>query len=57
MKEIDLRAGFNLNIVAVESTDMIIDVVSFDYIFKKNDILFLSGENEAFEGFSDWTNK
>ena len=54
VREADLRSKFNLNIVAVENGRDLIEVVPPEYVFKKNDILFLSGDESSFERLSNW---
>lgn len=53
---VDLRAKFGLNIIAIENNGNVIEAVSPDYIFRKNDILFLSGKKEGLLKFGEWTN-
>lgn len=55
VKEINFRAKFHLNIVAIENCGEIVDVVSSDYVFRKNDILFLSGNTDSFNDFCNWS--
>lgn len=46
--EIDLRAKFGLNIIAIENQGNVIELIEPNYIFKENDILYLSGAKNAF---------
>ena len=55
VKEIDFRARFGLNIIAIENSGGdIVDEVRPDYIFKKNDILFLSGSLDGLYNLQEW---
>lgn len=46
--EIDLRAKFGLNIIAIENQGNVIELIEPNYIFKENDILYLSGAKMHF---------
>ena len=50
----NLRGNYGINIIAVESGGRLIEVVKPDYVFKKDDILFLSGTKDGLNSFSDW---
>ncbi len=52
--ELNLRSDFGLNIIAIENNGTVIEVITPDYIFRKNDILFLSGCKEGLLKFSEW---
>lgn len=45
--EVDLRGRFGLNIIALENNGNNVQTITPDYIFQKNDILFLSGSREG----------
>ena len=53
--EIDLRAKFGLNIIAIENQGNVIELIEPNYIFKENDILYLSGDKNAFLKLSKWS--
>ena len=53
--EIDLRAKFGLNIIAIENQGNVIELIEPNYIFKENDILYLSGAKNAFLKLSNWS--
>ena len=53
--EIDLRAKFGLNIIAIENQGNVIELIEPNYIFKENDILYLSGAKNAFLKLSKWS--
>ena len=53
--EIDLRAKFGLNIIAIENQGNVIELIEPNYIFKENNILYLSGAKNAFLKLSKWS--
>ena len=55
--EANFRGEFGLNIIAIENGAEVNESVRPDYVFKKGDILYLSGSKEGFAKLSDWTNK
>lgn len=54
VKEVNLRRTFGLNIIAIENTGTITEVVDPDYVFQKGDILFLAGGKAGMSRLSDW---
>ena len=54
VKEVNLRRTFGLNIIAIENTGTITEVVDPDYVFQKGDILFLAGGKAGINRLSDW---
>lgn len=48
---------FGLNIIAIENNGVVIDTINPDYIFCKNDILFLSGSKEGIFKVNEWINR
>ncbi len=54
VRELDLRARFGLNIIAVENRGEVVETVKPDYVFRNNDILVLSGGKEGLLKLSDW---
>jgi trk system potassium uptake protein TrkA len=53
--EINLRSRFGLNIIVIENNGTVIDNITPDYVFRKNDILFLSGSKDGFMRLSEST--
>lgn len=48
MSDINLRSGFGLNIIAIETSGgIVVEDVGPDYIFKKNDVMYLSGSKDG----------
>ncbi len=54
---LNLRAKFGLNIIAIENNGTVIEVIKPDYVFRKNDVLFLSGSKEGLIKLNDWLQK
>lgn len=52
--EVNLRGHFGLNIIAIENKNRVIETVRPDYIFNKDDVLFLSGSKENLLKLSEW---
>ncbi len=52
--EVNLRAKFGVNIIAIENGKTIIEIVTPDYVFKKGDILFVSGNKQGLTRLSEW---
>ncbi len=55
--EVDLRSRFGVNIIAIENGGTVMEVVKPEYLFRKDDILFLSGSKEGFLKLNDWAGK
>ncbi len=51
--EANLRSRFSLNIIAVENGGAVTETVHPDYVFRKGDILFLSGSKDGFRRLSE----
>ena len=54
--DVNLRSRFGLNIIAIENHGSVIEAVKPDYVFRKGDILFLSGSKTGFRKLTEWTN-
>ena len=54
--DVNFRGKFGLNIIAIENQSEINESVRPDYIFKKGDVLYLSGSKSGFAKLSDWAN-
>lgn len=55
--QVNLRTRFGLNIIAIENNDNVIDLVEPNYVFQRDDILFLSGSKEGILKLNNWINK
>ncbi len=54
VKEANCRGKFGVNIIAIESGNVIYESVNPDYTFRSGDILFVSGSKESLNQLSDW---
>ena len=54
--EVNLRARFGVNIVAIENGGSVLEIVRPDYAFREKDILYLSGSKEGIMKLADWSN-
>ncbi len=52
--EVNLRAQFGVNIIAVENNGSLNETVGPHYEFRKGDILFVSGSRDGLNELSDW---
>lgn len=52
--ELNIRARFGLNIIAIENNGAVMETVYPDYVFRENDILFISGSKKNFMKFYEW---
>ncbi len=52
--EVNLRAKFGVNIIAIENGNTIIETIMPDYKFKVGDILFVSGNKLGLTRLSEW---
>ena len=52
--ELNLRAKFGLNIIAIKNGNVVTEHIKPDYVFKEDDILFLCGKKEGFAKLSEW---
>ena len=55
--ELNLRARFGLNIIAIEHNGQVIEHVDPNYRFCPGDILILSGSKESLSRFDRWIDK
>ena len=52
--DVNLRARFGLNIIAIENNGKVMEVVDPKYLFRKGDILYLAGSKEGMYRFGKW---
>lgn len=57
VEEVNLRKHFGLNIIAIENNENVNDVISPKYVFRQDDILFLSGSKDGILQLSVWAKK
>jgi len=55
--EADLRRRFGLNIIAIENEGAVREIVTPDYVFCRDDILFLSGSRDGLLKLTEWLKK
>lgn len=55
--EVDLRGRFGLNIIALENKGCDVRIITPDYVFRENDILFLVGCKDGLLKLSEWLNR
>ncbi len=53
--EVNLRKNFNVNIIAVENGGNLIETIGPDYVFRKGDILYVSGAKDSLNRLSQWS--
>ncbi|HIX18614.1 MAG TPA: TrkA family potassium uptake protein [Candidatus Gemmiger faecavium] len=52
--ELDIRARFGLNVIAVESGGKVTDNIRPDYCFQPNDVMIVSGSRDALLRLNEW---
>ncbi len=52
--QVNLRKNFNVNIIAVENDGNLNEMVGPDYVFRRGDILFVSGSRDGLNRLSAW---
>lgn len=52
--ELDIRAKFGLNVIAVESGGKVTDNIRPDYCFQPNDVMIVSGSRDALLRLNEW---
>lgn len=52
--EMNFRAKFGLNIIAIENSGTVIEIIKPEYVFEEGDILFLSGSREGVMNLTEW---
>ena len=52
--EANLRKEFHVNIIAVENDGNLIEIVAPNYVFRKGDILYVSGRKAGLGKLSNW---
>ncbi len=53
VQQTNIRANFDANIIAIENGTNLVDSITPDYVFKKGDILFVSGKKEGLVRLSE----
>lgn len=52
--DMNLRARFGLNIIAVENSGEVLEHVRPDYVFQRKDVLLVSGSRDSLARLSEW---
>lgn len=52
--EVNLRKNFGVNIIAVENEGSLLEIVGPEYIFRRGDILYVSGSKNGLNRLSQW---
>ncbi|MBS6196188.1 MAG: TrkA family potassium uptake protein [Clostridiales bacterium] len=55
--EVNVRSRFGLNIILIENNGNLVENIMPEYIFKKEDVLFLCGNKEKIFRFTEWAEK
>ena len=54
---VNLRGEFGINIIAIENNGNLIETINPDYVFRKGDIMFISGSKNSLDRLSAWTER
>nr|WP_289063325.1 TrkA family potassium uptake protein [uncultured Anaerostipes sp.] len=54
VQEVDFRARFGLNIIAIENNNEVMEYVNPDYVFREEDVLIISGSSEGIIKLTEW---
>ena len=54
---VNFRGKFGVNIIAIENNRTLVETVAPEYVFKKGDILFISGSKSDLSRLIEWTNE
>lgn len=52
--DVNFRSKFGLNIIAIENKGNVIEHIKPEYVFKKDDVLFLSGSKDGVLSLMQW---
>lgn len=55
--DINFRSRFSLNIIAIENQNIVMEYIEPEYVFRKNDILIISGSRESIIRLSEWAER
>lgn len=54
---VNLRGEFGINIIAIENNGNLIETINPDYVFRKGDIMFISGSKNSLDRLTAWTER
>ncbi|MCI5995259.1 MAG: TrkA family potassium uptake protein [Blautia sp.] len=52
--DVDFRSKFGMNIIVIENRGTVMEMIHPDYVFRKDDILLLSGSKEGMQRLNEW---
>ena len=57
VREVNIRARFGFNIIAVENGSKVTETVTPEYVFRQGDVVYLSGRKEGIMKLNIWAEK
>ena len=57
VREVNIRARFGFNIIAVENGSKVTETVTPEYVFRQGDVVYLSGRKEGIMKLNTWADK
>ncbi len=57
VREVNIRARFGFNIIAVENGSKVTETVTPEYVFRQGDVVYLSGRKEGIMKLNTWAEK
>ena len=57
VREVNIRARFGFNIIAVENGSKVTETVTPEYVFRQGDVVYLSGRKEGLMKLNTWAEK
>lgn len=54
VRDVDMRTHFKLNIIAIENKGTVLELITPDYVFRRNDVLYLVGSKDGMLKLSNW---
>ena len=57
VRDVNIRARFGFNIIAVENGSKVTETVTPEYVFRQGDVVYLSGRKEGIMKLNTWAEK
>ena len=57
VRDVNIRARFGFNIIAVENGSKVTETVTPEYVFRQGDVVYLSGRKEGIMKLNTWADK
>lgn len=57
VRDVNIRARFGFNIIAVENGSKVTETVTPEYVFRRGDVVYLSGRKEGIMKLNTWADK